>query len=173
MQSSDLLPTIVYFYMLIQLLAVSIVDVRTKRIHNMWAVLNIISYFILCFVYPEIYHLSIYSFFYSFVFLFVGFVLFLLRIMGGGDSKYLFSFFLMVPISIQFPVMSYIVMSTIAIGSTVFFVNLIRNFDKIKESIKVKDAQALKHCFGTKFSFAPVIFVSWIYLGWDLKILSL
>jgi prepilin peptidase CpaA len=106
---------------------------------------------------------------YSFVFLLVGFMLFLLRIMGGGDSKFLFTFFLIVPMHLQEKTFEYLLISTVLVGTFVFITNVAKNFDKLKTSLKIGDHQTVKSCFGSKFAFAPVILLAWIWIGWTIK----
>jgi prepilin peptidase CpaA len=166
------MPIPLYIFILIQLLVVSIEDIRSKKVHHVWPILNLLVYALICFIYPEYYHFVWQTFIYSTVFLIVGFGLFLLRIMGGGDSKYLFSFFILIPMSQQDSAFHYLVISTVAIGMSVFIMNLTRNFNQIKQCLEKREFENLKHYFGTKFSFAPVILVTWMLLGWDLKIIQ-
>lgn len=164
-----MIPLAVYLYVLVNLIFVSYGDIKTQKIPNMWSVLNIIVFVILLIIYPEHYKISFDTFFFSIVFLIVGFVLFLLKIMGGGDSKFLFTFFLVVPLSAHFVTLYALIISTVMIGSFMFITNMVKNFEKIKESIMIKDHKSLKECFGTKFSYAPVILISWLFVGWYLS----
>lgn len=163
------MPLPVYLFILIELLFVSWGDIKTNKIPNMWSLLNIIAFAMLLFISPGLYVLKIETFIFSITFLIIGFFLFLLKIMGGGDSKFLFTFFLLVPLVHQELTFHYLLLSTLIIGSFVFLTNIARNFEKITVNLKNKNYQEVKSCFGTKFSYAPVILITWIWVGWSLK----
>lgn len=164
-----MIPISIYIYLCIVLLFVSYGDIKTQKIPNIWSILNIIVFLVLLFVFPKYYSFEFETFFFSIVFLIVGFVLFLLKIMGGGDSKFLFTFFLVVPLQAHFVTLYALIIATVMIGSFFFITNLVKNFDKIVEYAKIGDSKGIKACFGTKFSFAPVILISWIFVGWYLR----
>jgi prepilin peptidase CpaA len=106
-------------------------------------------------------------------FVFVGFALYLLNIMGGGDSKYLASLYLLVPLPFQEPVFIYLLYATVLVGSTLLLLNLLKNLDIIIIHLKMKDVAGIKRIFGKKFTYAPVIFIAWMWFGWqNYKILS-
>ena len=121
------------------------------------------------FVYPQLYKFNFVTFFYPTVFLVVGFFLFVLKIMGGGDSKFLFSFFLLVPEFFHEAFFMKLVYSTIAIGLYLLPYNTFKNFDKLSESLKTMDVKGIKGVYGTKFAYAPVIAISWIAFGWEVR----
>lgn len=164
-----MIPLPVYLFLLIELLAVSYGDIKTNKIPNAWAILNLALFPVLLFVAPSVYALSGEAFLFSGAFLLVGFVLFLLNIMGGGDSKFLFTFFLLLPVSVQDQAFYYLLISTVLIGGFFFIKNIFQNHDILWRAMRTSDIKAVKSCFGTKFSFAPVILVAWIWLGWELK----
>jgi prepilin peptidase CpaA len=158
-----------YLFILIELILVSIGDIKTRKIPNLWVILNLIISLILFVLFPQIYEFRYEAFQFPIVFIIVGFVLFRLRIMGGGDSKYLASFFLLIPYKSQDEVFLYLLISTVVIGSLFFFANLFRNIDGIIQSFKESNLYGVKKYFGTKFAFAPVILVTWILVGWELR----
>lgn len=164
-----MMPLPVYLFVLIELVAVSYGDIRTNKIPNFWSLLNIVMFIVLLFVAPDFYSLSWQTFVYSFVFLGVGFVLFLLNIMGGGDSKFLFTFFLLLPVPVHEETLTHLLLSTILIGGFIFLQNLLKNFKVIVDAAKAYDLRTVKNCFGTKFSYAPVILVAWLWMGWTLR----
>jgi prepilin peptidase CpaA len=166
-----MIPIAIYLFILFELLIVSYGDVKTQKIPNLWAIINICAYLILVFILPTHYSFNFSTFIYSIAFLFVGFFLFLIKIMGAGDSKYLFSFFLLIPASLHEVTLQYLLLSTVLIGVFMLINNIFKNFDKIILSLKNKDRAGLRGCFGTKFSYAPVILVTWIMMGWHLNIL--
>lgn len=163
------MPLPIYLFILIELVLVAWADVRTNKIVNMWSILNLIFFLILLMISPDYYFFQLETFLYSSVFLMVGFVFFLIKIMGGGDSKFLFTFFLIVPLKYQEQTFEYLLISTILVGTFVFITNVAKNFDKLKYSLRIADAKGVKSCFGTKFAFAPVILIAWIWVGWKIK----
>lgn len=84
-----------YLFILIELIFVSIGDVKNRKIPNMWVITNIVVSIFLFILFPNMYELRGETFQFPIVFIFVGFLLFQLKVMGGGDSKYLASFFLL------------------------------------------------------------------------------
>ncbi len=163
-----MIPWTIFWFLVLELTAVAWGDVRTQKIPNSWSLLNIACFIMLLIVWPEYYPLALSTFLYSAVFLAVGFVLFLLKIMGGGDSKFLFSFFLLVPVSLQARALVLLLLSTILIGGFLLLTNVGRNHEKIVAYIKSGYIRGIKECFGTKFSFAPVILLAWLWLGWEI-----
>jgi prepilin peptidase CpaA len=95
----------------------------------------------------------------------VGFLLFLLNIMGGGDSKYLASLFLIIPLQAQNQFLNFLLISTIFVGFMFFLRNVYKHRVMLIASLRLKDKQGVKSCFGTKFAYAPVILIAWIFLG--------
>lgn len=160
-----MIPSILFYIILIQLLVVSLGDILTKKIPNYWPLFNIAIYPLLCWLYPEYYQLHWGSFIFPLAFLIVGFFLFLLRIMGGGDSKYLFSLFLILPLKLHEPMFKLLLLSTFIIGSFVLLTNLTSNLNKIMTGLRSGDYNEVKKYFGTKFAYAPVILIAWIWLG--------
>ncbi len=159
----------IYIFILIELLAVSILDLKFRKIRNIWVILNLFISSILFMIMPDLYLLELNSFQYSIVFILVGFILYLLKIMGGGDSKFLATIFLLIPASLQDRVFLWLLIITIIIGSLVFLNNIFQNFSGIIESFKHHNVQAVKNYFGKKFPYAPVILITWIWIGWELR----
>lgn len=157
---------------MIELALVSWGDVRTQKIPNAWSVFNLFAFTLLLLLWPDHYPLQWGTFMYSTVFLLVGFGLFLLRVMGGGDSKFLFSFFLLIPVALQPRALVALLVSTILIGGFLFLTNLGKNHEKIVAYLKTGYIKGIKECFGTKFSFAPVILLAWMWLGWEIGMMS-
>ncbi|MBD64027.1 MAG: hypothetical protein CME62_02390 [Halobacteriovoraceae bacterium] len=159
------IPAHMYVFILIEVIFVTYLDIKYKKIKNFWSLLNIILAIVLFVTLPQIYILSFVSFQYSIVFIFVGFLLYLLKIMGGGDSKFLASFFLIIPYEMQDLVFFYLLISTVIIGVLFFFRNIITKRVQLVAALKQKDLQGVKSCFGTKFAYAPVILITWIFTG--------
>ncbi len=165
-----MMPLLVFVFISIQLLFVAYIDFKTTKISNMWVVINFLFFVLLTFVYPQIYIWKFSAFLFSLAFLFVGFALFLMNIMGGGDSKYLASFYLLVPHSFQETVFLYLLYTTVIVGSSLLLFNAIKNFDNIVVLIRIGDVRGIKKIFGKKFTYAPVIFIAWMWFGWQNRL---
>ena len=160
-------PLVVYIFVSIQLLFVAYIDFKTKLISNNWVIINFSFFCLLSYIFPDLYLWQPKMFIYPLAFLFVGFGLFILKIMGGGDSKYLSSLYLLVPINFHESVFIYLLYTTVIVGSSLLVFNLIKNFDRIVLMAKTHDVVGIKRIFGKKFTYAPVIFISWMWFGWQ------
>ncbi len=135
--------------------------------------INSAFFVVLTLVFPDIYKWNLQVFIFPLAFLFVGFALYTLNVMGGGDSKYLSSLYLLVPLDFQESVFTYLLYATILVGSTLLVFNTLKYLDIILIHIRMKDVAGIKRIFGKKFTYAPVIFVAWMWFGWqNYKILS-
>jgi prepilin peptidase CpaA len=161
-----MIPSIVYFFLSIQLLVVAYTDFKTKKISNIWFLINFIFFCVLSYIFPQLYGWHINTFIFPIVFLLVGILLFWMNIMGGGDSKYLSSFYLLVPAAHQDTVFLYLLYTTIIVGSSLLLFNALQNFDKLVVLFRVYDLSGIKKIFGTRFTYAPVIFIAWMWFGW-------
>jgi prepilin peptidase CpaA len=162
----------IYLFLLVELIVVSYIDLSIKKIHNVWPLINIALFVVLTLLLPEDYRFSIKTLFFSFAWIIVGFAFFLVKIMGAGDSKYLFSFYLLVPHNLQESAITCLLYSTIAVGGSLFLINTINNVDRLLIAYRLRDIGMVKGVFGKKFAFAPVILLSWIWFGWiNLKII--
>lgn len=161
-----MLSPVIFILVIIQLLFVSILDIRTKKISNIWSIANIIIFIVLLLAMPESYKLQITTFIYPLGLLLVGFILYLIKIMGAGDAKYLFTLFLLIPVQCQNEILMFLLYTTITVGLVLLLMNIIKNFDIIYMSLITGDLDFIKRIFGKKFTYSPVIFVSWIWYGW-------
>lgn len=162
-----MIPLVVFVFLSIQLLVVAYVDFKFRKIANFWILINFIFFCLLTWIFPQLYFWNLKTVFFPLSFLLVGFLLFAFNIMGGGDSKYLSSFYLLVPVGYQDSVFLYLLYTTIIIGSSLLLFNLIKNFDRIIELVTVGNIAGIKKIFGKKFTYAPVIFVAWMWFGWQ------
>jgi prepilin peptidase CpaA len=160
-------PLIVFIFIAIQVLVVAYVDFKTRKISNVWILINFIFFCVLTYLFPGTYTWTLSSLIYPLAFLFVGLVLFLMNIMGGGDSKYLASFYLLIPLRYQELVFLYLLYTTVIVGSSLLLFNALKNFDNIVLLIKLGDVNGIKKIFGKKFTYAPVIFIAWMWFGWQ------
>lgn len=159
------LPISVFIFLLMQLFLVAYGDIKTKKIPNYWSLINIAIFALLTALFPDQYRWELKTFIYPVAFFFVGFVLFLLKIMGGGDSKYLVSFYLLTPVDLHESAFLCLLLSTIIVGLFLLLMNALNNFEKIISALRYMDIIAIKQIFGTKFSYAPVILISWMWFG--------
>mgnify|MGYP001562564775 CR=1 FL=1 len=161
-----MVPATVYFFLLIELAAVAYIDLAHKRIANIWPALNLVLFGLFLVFMGETYLLAWGTVYYSVVFFVVGVVLFAIKIMGAGDSKFLFSFFLLVPVAYQESALLCLLYSTVAIGGSLFLVNCWMGRRRIIEAWKSSNIAPIRGILGRKFAFAPVILISWIWFGW-------
>jgi prepilin peptidase CpaA len=164
------MPIGVYVFLFLQLAVVAYVDYLKKRISNYWSILNLAVYPILLFICPDSYEFSFSTFFIPLIFFGVGYVGFLLKLVGAGDTKFLFALFLLVPLPLHEQMFICLAWATVIVGFSLFLVNTIKNFDKIILAWGTKDVRIIKGIYGKKFSFAPVIFLSWMWFGWQIEI---
>ena len=162
-----MLPVVVFIFISIELLVVAYVDFKTSKISTMWIIINFILFCVLSIIYPQIYIWNIFALLFPLAFLFVGFALFVMNIMGGGDSKYLSSLYLLVPLAFQESVFIHLLYTTVIVGSSLLLLNTLKNFDKIIFLVKNGDILGIKKIFGKKFTYAPVIFIAWMWFGWQ------
>lgn len=159
------MPISVYTFLLLQLFIVSWLDLKYKKIANYWSLINLAVFLVVLFVFPEAYHFSLGTFALPFGWIAVGIILFALKIMGAGDSKYLFSMFLLIPEDYHLIELICLLYVTCFVGGGLLLYNSLRNFDKLLMGWRLRDVKMIKSVYGHRFSFAPVIAVSWIWFG--------
>lgn len=160
-----MMPRVLYYFLFLELIYISYLDIKYKKISNLWSIINIFLFIIISIVFREKFGISLRTFWVPLVFLFVGFVLFTLKIMGAGDVKFLFSFFLMIPQQYHEEGLLYLAYSTIIIGFFMIFKKVILNFSLLKYGLMMRDAKIIRSSLGGKLPYSPVILVSWIIMG--------
>jgi len=155
-------PAIVIFFM-IELLVVSYLDFKYKKISNNWVILNLVLAILLYVFFKDIYVFDWKIFIYPFSFLMIGFVLFALNLMGAGDAKFLFSFYLMLPLEIHDEYFTNLLATTILVS----ILNLL--YQAYNSRVGIYSAyinRNYKHIvrtmFGKKMPYAPVIMIAWL-----------
>ena len=141
----------------------------TKKISNTWMIFNIILYLVFLMIFPNQYVFNFSTFVWPIGFFTAGFILFLMRVMGGGDSKYLATFYLLIPQKLHEEAFLSLAVATVLVGGSVFIKNLLNNINKIAMAWQTKNISVIRGVFGKKFAFAPVIFISWIWFGWKIR----
>ncbi|WP_127715146.1 prepilin peptidase [Halobacteriovorax sp. HLS] len=163
------MPVSVYFFLMIQLFFVAYNDFKNKKISNVWPIINIALYFAVVFFFPTQYKINFETFIFPLAFFFVGIILFMMKIMGAGDSKFLLSFYLLIPLEMHEQAFIFLAYSTVVVGLSLLFTNIFKNLDTIIVALKTKNLILIKGVFGQRFSYAPVILVSWLWFGWTIK----
>lgn len=155
----------IYFYLIIllELIIVSVVDLKIKKISNYWIMVNLSLAAIA-------YGVGLYSFQWECLIfplgtIVVGFLLFLVSIMGAGDSKYLASLFLVLPYHFHRPYLEYVLLSTILVGVILIGMKLISRFTRIKGYALSFHLKGVLSEIRSRFSYAPVLLLAWILLG--------
>jgi prepilin peptidase CpaA len=157
-----------YLLILAELVIVSWIDIKIKKISNFWFVINIVLAVLFHVWLSEVYEFDWTLFIMPISWVFVGFFLFLSKIMGAGDSKYLASLFIAVPVQYHLGLFENLVYSTIVVGLMTILISLIRDFKKIKAYAFSNYWQGLKEFIGTRFSYGPVILLAWLMLGFKI-----
>jgi prepilin peptidase CpaA len=155
----------IYIFLFCQIVLVAINDIKYRKISNQWFFLNVSLFIFGVVCLPGLYQFNSQTFLYSLVFLGVGLLGFALKIMGAGDSKYLFSLFLLTPQVWHDKSFNLLLISTMIIGGFSFITQFTQNYEKIISFSKSGYFLGVKECLGNKFPYAPVILMSWIWLG--------
>jgi Flp pilus assembly protein protease CpaA len=98
----------------------------------------------------------------------LGFLLYLLNIMGAGDSKFLAGLFLIVPQKFHAIYFEKIVITTIISGFFLLFLKLIHNRFILRAYLLSGYWIGIFDLVKSRFSYAPVIATAWVLLGVDL-----
>ncbi|MBL6989290.1 MAG: hypothetical protein ISR65_05915 [Bacteriovoracaceae bacterium] len=91
------------------------------------------------------------------------------HIAGGGDAKYLSTVFLLTPHGLHSTFLLQILYSTILVGLLMIVNNTIKNFHEIVSLIRGNNWRLVGQFYGKKFSYAPVILLAWMGIGWLYK----
>ncbi len=148
-----------------QLILVAWFDLKKKTISNYWPVLNALTAIAVYLIFPQIFEFSWAIFLFPVGYIVIGFLLFLMGIMGAGDSKYLASLFLVLPVQYHLPFFEKLLIATILIGGILLTFKIVMNFSKLKAYMWAQYWKGLKETIRSKFSYAPVILLAWIFLG--------
>ena len=130
-------------------------------------------FIILAIFWPEQYPLGLSTFFYPLTFFILGFLFFTLDIMGGGDSKFLASFFLLIPVDLQEPFFEVLLWVALTISGTFLFYRSVRNLGKLKEIFYSRSWRRLSEIYGKKVPLAPIILFAWPIFGHIMNVWKL
>jgi prepilin peptidase CpaA len=171
---TELYYQIVFSIILVELIYLSIHDFLTKKIPNVFIIINIFLS-ILCLIFlKDKYVFEISHFTFSVAMLFLGFYLYKFDIAGAGDSKLVMSLFLLIPTNKQEIFLESLLIMTISMGIIFLFIKIVQNVKLIvedKRDLKIyKKINYKKILKPTRVSFAPIIFFAWLMFGWIQKV---
>ena len=152
----------------LQLLAVAWIDLKTHKISNLWSILNIVLSIAFHIFIQSSYPLTWEILIFPLGFLVIGFFLFLMNIMGAGDSKYLASLFLLIPLELHLVFFERLLLSTILVGSFLLMMKVMKHFAQLRAYVINRYWSGIKGIIKSRFSYAPVILLAWIFLGVNL-----
>ena len=155
----------IYIFILSELVIVSWIDIKIKKISNIWFIINLFLGLLFHFFYPVVYHWEWASLIFPVGWIVVGFILFVLKIMGAGDSKFLASLFLLVPLEQHAGMFEKVLYSTLVVGFFMLSFKIAKDFKNIKAYALSMYWQGFKDSIRSNFSFAPVVLLAWILLG--------
>jgi prepilin peptidase CpaA len=158
----------IFLLILIELAVVGWIDFKTAKISNRWLLVNAVASIVLHATITSFYPLSWEVLLFPGGLLLIGFFLYHFHIMGAGDSKYLASLFLIIPLEFHLFFFSKLVLSTILVGSTLIIIKILRNGAKLKAYFVSHYWEGIKQILKSRFSYAPVILLAWLLLGFNL-----
>ena len=157
----------IYSLILLELAIISFIDIKTKKISNLWSIGQLVLAVLLYFSF-DTYQWSWTVLVYPLIWFVIGFGLFILGIMGAGDSKLIASLYFLIPLSLHHVMLEKILISTIVVGFMNFSIKIIRDFRTIKAYALSAYWQGFWVRMKSSFSFAPVVMMAWILLGVQL-----
>lgn len=160
---------IVAVYISLQISVVAWFDFKTLKISNLWSILNFVLYLLCPLILPELYSYQLSTWFIPVLFIIVGFVLFKLNIMGAGDSKYLFSLFLLIPPQHHDLMLLVLLQLTCGVGVIMLSWRIISKWEEFK-LIFVSGVGSFKSIMGSRFTYAPVIMLSWFWFLYEVGV---
>lgn len=160
--------SLVFALVLAELLIVGWIDYKTQKISNKWIFVNLATAVVLYIVARDLYPLSWEILIFPVGFIVIGFLLFLLNVMGAGDSKFLASLFLLIPLEYQLLFFEKLVVSTIITGSILLTFKVISERERLKAYLLSRYWPGIRDTIKSRFSYAPVVTVAWILLGFNL-----
>lgn len=153
-----------YVVLALQLTLVASIDLKHKKISNLWAIFNLIFALLLW----PLGHLGTWNFqvlLFPVAFIVTGFFLFVFKIMGAGDSKYLAALFLCLPVGLHLIYFEKLMLSTIAVGSILLLLKILRDPSTFKSYLLSRHWQGLMNMVKSHFSYAPVMLLAWLLMG--------
>jgi prepilin peptidase CpaA len=141
-------------------------DLRIKKISNAWALINFLLVAPSLYIFnSDVYPWSWSVLIYPVSWIIGGFILFNLRIMGAGDSKYLASLFAITPPGMHEKMLLILIYSTLMVGFVLLGKKIAQDFRKIRAYAITAYWKGLRDSIRSQFSYAPVILLAWLILG--------
>jgi len=156
------MPIIISSLLIVILIVVSILDLKTKKIPNYWSLVNLILALISHFIFSNYHSLSWSYFLIPLGFLLFGFILFALKIAGGGDVKFLFTFLYMLKGDYQLEFLYCLALTTVVVALTAILTRLVRRYTELIIALKTKTFRIVDFV-GGKLIFSPVYLVAFIW----------
>lgn len=154
-----------YSFITLQLFLVAWLDVKKHTISNYWVIANFLISPVLYLALPESYDFAWELFIFPVGFIAIGFLFFLMGIMGAGDSKYIASLFMVIPENLHMVFFDGLLYGTLLVGSLMLGFRIIQRQKELRAYLMAQYWQGIKDIIKSRFSYAPVIFLAWIYLG--------
>lgn len=148
-----------------ELLMVAIIDIKTQKISNFWPLFNLLLFLIFLVAWPSQYFWDPAILIFPVGFVLIGFILFLMNIMGAGDSKFLASLFLLIPVEYHFEYAEKLLLMTMVVGAVLLLRTFFHNRLEMKAFFLSHHWMGILSLIRSRFSYAPVIFLAWILLG--------
>lgn len=153
----------IFIFLFIELLAITYIDLKYKKISNYWSIFNIILAVIFYLFLKEEFIFSWNIFIYPLAILVAGFLMFAIKIMGAGDAKFLFSFYLLIPYWGHYSFFTCLVVMTIIIALINIAFRVTINLKTVYEGFILKNYKNVFNIIlGKKMPYAPVILGAWI-----------
>jgi prepilin peptidase CpaA len=154
-----------FLYLSFILVIVSIVDLKKRKISNIWSAVNIFNFLIFLWIMPNQFKFSFETFQFPLIFFLVSFVLYWMKIMGAGDSKFISTFYFTVPVAEQDNLFIIQLSLTVLIGIFLLLMNSLSNLSALREAYRNRDLTIFRRVYGKKFPYSPVILLSWMVWG--------
>lgn len=155
----------IFSFILLELIVISVVDLRTAKISNLWPLLNFGLVPLVYLLLPSTYQWDWSVLFFPVGFIVFGFILFLMGIMGAGDSKFLASLFLLIPAEEQWNFAEMLLYATMLVGSLLLLRTLLTKRSEVKAYIISHHWKGLFTLIKSRFSYAPVILLAFALTG--------
>lgn len=155
----------VFILLLVELVFVTQIDIRTAKIPNRWVLLNLGLAPFLYLLFPSTYQWDWMVLLFPLGFIFFGFILFLMGIMGAGDSKYLASLFLLVPHREHLPLAEMLLSVTLIVGSLLLLRTVLKKSTEVRAYLVSHHWRGLLSLIKSRFSYAPVILIAFSLTG--------
>lgn len=164
------MPQTLYLLFFIEIIFVFFLDIKYRKISNIWSILNIFGFVLFLFLFPKIYFISWKLFLYPTLILSIGFLLFLIHIAGAGDIKYLSSLMVLLPQDLHPHFLEIILMATIVVASIILFYEFLKFHRKGQGPLSITELFLFLISFKkSKFPYTIVIFIGWCILGIKLN----